>query len=696
MKLRISFLLFPLIALATQPARAGGPTDDEVKSAIERGISFLRDQQEPGGSWSYTFNHDHRLGITALAGLALLENGVERDDPAIHEAQAVVRELAPASNQTYDIALAILFLARIQPGSQGPNDDLIQRLGRRLAAGQCQPGMWAYLVPSMPAESGGGRSRTTRQRLVQALIGGGPGDNSNTQFALLGLWAASRHGADVNGALAAIDAHFRDSQADDGRWGYQLGGGGSQAMNCAGLIGLAIAASRPERAERETARARGAALAADDVFKKGLAVVAREARDIDPNSDIYYLWSLERVCVALGLRELDGLDWYARGASELLRRQSANGSWPAGRWGTMPSTCLALLFLRKANLAFEIDRVLKLPGTARDRVAKTVEKPEADPEPSGGPDVTVKVRQVEEKQFPEVTLDFEVKRGDGTPILDARQTDFRVTEFGRDVPTLRFRGPRSTEARPTTIVLVVDRSQSMEEEDRIGGLKKAVASFLESIPSGSEVAVIAFGSEVDLICDFTSDRGKILKAVHALTPGGATRYYDAVAEAIRRLSPKSGRRAVLALTDGEDTFSRSATLDSVILDARRAGLPVHTLGLGSDDEIESDALRKLAADTRGQYFSARQSDQLRAIYEELARDLGQSYSLSYRTDRPLPDGTLRPIRIYYRASQAAGEAEVFIRGMVVPQAGWERLFLGLVGLLLVLAILPGVLTRRAA
>src|SRR5262249_25023208 len=163
---------------------------------------------------------------------------------------------------------------------------------------------------------------------------------------------------DSNAALEAIDGHFRSTRDDEGRWGYTPGEAGRDAMTCAGLMGLAIAAARPALAERQTARARGAALAADPAFADALPAVSRDARGIGGRSDVYYLWSLERVCVALGLRDLDGLDWYAAGARELLRRQRLDGSWPEGRWGSLPNTCLALLFLRRANLAFELDRVL--------------------------------------------------------------------------------------------------------------------------------------------------------------------------------------------------------------------------------------------------------------------------------------------------------------------------------------------------
>ena len=96
---------------------------------------------------------------------------------------------------------------------------------------------------------------------------------------------------------------------------------------------------------------------------------------------------------------------------------------------------------------------------------------------------------------------------------------------------------------PTTVVLVVDRSLSMEEEDRIGSLKQAVATFMKGLPHGSRVAVVAFGSEVETICPFTSDAQQVQEAVNALQPAGATRYYDAVAESLGMLEKESGRRA---------------------------------------------------------------------------------------------------------------------------------------------------------
>ena len=70
--------------------------------------------------------------------------------------------------------------------------------------------------------------------------------------------------------------------------------------------------------------------------------------------------------------------------------------------------------------------------------------------------------------------------------------------------------------------------------------------------------------------------------------------------------------------------------------------------------------------------------------------------LTYQTDRTLPDGTLRPIRVSYRGGRSGGEAAVFIPGMVVPAGGWSPLFLGLTALLGALLFLPSYIIRRTA
>jgi VWFA-related protein len=302
-----------------------------------------------------------------------------------------------------------------------------------------------------------------------------------------------------------------------------------------------------------------------------------------------------------------------------------------------------------------------------------------------GPKVVI--TQPDESKFPQIQVYFELRNPDGSFVRDANRGDFRVTEDGQDRPILGFDSPVTVVTQPTTIVLVLDRSGSMREDDKITSLKRAVMTFLDGLPEGSKIAVLAFGSDLRVVCPFTTDLDQVRNAVTRIEPGGATRYFDAVDRALQLLEEQSGRRAVLAMTDGQDTESR-LTIKQVITRAQKLNLPVHTLGLGEGDSIDTKSLDQLAEKTRGQSYRARDADSLKVIYQELAERLGSTYSLTYQTDRKIPDGTLRPIKLFYAKSESAAESAVFIPGMVVPAPGWSRLFLLLIGGLGFLAMLP--------
>ena len=682
----------------------------------------MRNAQEADGTWNFTHSHQHRLGMTALAGLALMENGIAADDPAILAAKQAVEHLAVTSNQTYDLALAILFLARQGPARKGSSDEV--------------------LPPGVPA--GGGRSgrmldlqRTDEERAAGEDIGPRSDVAASRRAAsarspdrtgtatirtpsshLLGLWAAGRNAFDADLALESIDRHFRSTQQSDGGWGYRQGTPGSHAMSCAGLMGLAMAAARPGLAERQTARSRGAALAADPAFQAALQAVSRDARTINEHSDIYYLWSLERVCVALGLRLLDGFDWYAAGARILLDQQQPDGSLAARPVGgvsehlpcrcsssarpTSPSSSTACsAFPGRPSPWRRLARGAATVTVGNRRRTRSGAAGRARMIPGPGAELrenTVVVTGASQQAFPRIAVQFEVRRPDGSFLVDATRAGFPGHRGGQGGAVCStFRHPRRTEAIPTTIVLVVDRSLSMEEEDRIGSLKQAVSSFLEKLPEGSRIAVVAFGSEVARICPFTTDREQVRSAVSRLRPGGATRFYDAVAEALELLDRETGRRAVLALTDGEDTFSQSADLDSSIAsaaEARPAGLHPRPGDRGGDRERRPEADGHL--DPRPVLPGPQRRTSSGRSTRPSPPASAPATPWSTRATAASPTAPSAPSSSSTAAAARPAETAVFIPGMVVPAAGWSTLFLFLIVLLTGLACLPAWLRRRAA
>jgi hypothetical protein len=409
--------------------------DEDIQKAIRRGVACVRGGQSIGGTWLYS-----EIGATALAGLTLVECGVPADDPVVQNAAAAVRTSLPRLDTTYSLSLSILFLDRLGDKGDAP---LIEALAKRLIAGQDRTGGWTYTCPIPGGDDEARRLETVAQRRNELVgrrdlpkvgpgapgargpggtaeerrisppppppgggPGGGPGgappgagwgnwlggDNSNAQFAILGLWVAGRHGVNVEEALAKGEAHFRRSQNADAGWGYAYAAPESSAsMTCAGLLGLAFGHGAAEVArERKGGQGRKRDVSDDPAIKNGLTalstVIGRPVGNTRPGeipklgqaagNAYYFLWSLDRVAVAYGLETIGGKDWYRWGAEILLSSQQPDGSWKGDYERGYADTCFALLFLRRSNLAQDLSAALR--GRVRDP-GKVTLRVEADP-----------------------------------------------------------------------------------------------------------------------------------------------------------------------------------------------------------------------------------------------------------------------------------------------------------------------------
>jgi hypothetical protein len=393
-----------LLGLAFPAAR--GVEQADVNRAIARGVAHLRTIQGGGGSWPYQDS-----GATSLAALTLMECGVAADDPAIVRAAAYLRQDSVKLTHTYSISLAILFFDRLGDVRDVP---LLESLMVRLMAGQGADGGWSYNCPPIadsevrrlsthvtrrnelrtgPALPAGKRSMADLPPEVQrqvAAAGGGIGgfgsDNSNTQFGVLALWVGRKYGLPVDAALGRVGARFRVSQKPNGTWGYVSGptapgvpmlvdpaGGAtsSAAMTCAGAISIAVAHGVTFDPDN---RGPKPDLSRDLALQRALVALGQSIGEpggkVPPIGEgngkaYYFLWSVERVCVALNLDRLGGKDWYNWGAEILLGNQQQDGSWRGEYGNSGADTCFALLFLKRANLARDLSANLKAGLQAR-------------------------------------------------------------------------------------------------------------------------------------------------------------------------------------------------------------------------------------------------------------------------------------------------------------------------------------------
>jgi hypothetical protein len=404
-----------VVAACITPA-ARGVEKAEVDKAVERGVKALQGMMGGGVSG--------RRGMTALAAVTLLECDVPPTDKGIQKAAEHVRTEVIGTDEVYTISTAIFFLDRLGDPIDEP---LLEALTVRLLSGQIENGGWTYnTAPVPPGEKERleehykqakekkvvpKRSVTARdlppdlqQRLLQmrplAVNTVGYGDHSNTQFAILATWVGRRHGVPVDLALARVDAHFRKGQSLDGGWGYSPDNTQSDfvttpAMTCAGVLGLSVAHGMVLMTGKPLGpEARPVLDPVRDVNLR--AALARIARNVgDPPSvkkvpvpklvgnDIYFLWSLERIMVAMDLEKIGGKDWFNWGAEILIANQQADGRWSAEYGGIGADTCFALLFLRRANLAGDLTDLLRKKAGAF--ILKSGGPNDKDPKPPDDP-----------------------------------------------------------------------------------------------------------------------------------------------------------------------------------------------------------------------------------------------------------------------------------------------------------------------
>ncbi|MCB0069396.1 MAG: VWA domain-containing protein, partial [Caldilineaceae bacterium] len=213
------------------------------------------------------------------------------------------------------------------------------------------------------------------------------------------------------------------------------------------------------------------------------------------------------------------------------------------------------------------------------------------------------IMYVDESNFPEVTVYLAVNDDAGQPILGLEQADFTLREDGKPVDITAFVGAGGG---ATSTVLVIDQSGSMGDDDKMSGAIRAAQGYMDFLNVGRDrLGIIVFSdwslplAPLDVVTD--SGRAVLRGLLGALFPLAGTEFYAATIEGVKQLEGVSGRRVVLALTDGRDN-SGQARLQQAIDAALAANTPIYVVGLGSD--VDRDGLQRLATATNGQvYFS---------------------------------------------------------------------------------------------
>ncbi|MEW5975983.1 MAG: VWA domain-containing protein [Acidobacteriota bacterium] len=253
----------------------------------------------------------------------------------------------------------------------------------------------------------------------------------------------------------------------------------------------------------------------------------------------------------------------------------------------------------------------------------------------------------------EASLYLTVEQGDKL-IGGLREEHFRLTEEDR-ARTFRLEKPET----PASVALLVEHSRSswLYYNDIV----RAVQGFLDAAPEGNWYALATFSHEVEVAADFTRQKGKIGEAYAGLAPPtwNEVDTFDAVSWMLDTMSRMNGRRVLIVIGSGLDSFS-ARTLEDVQKKLESTNVVVFCVGVGSMlrgsyepylgssarlDLLRAESFFKMLADKSGgqawfPLFESAFSDVLRGIMQMLEFQ----YKLVYDSQFPA-DGKFHKLKV---------------------------------------------------
>jgi VWFA-related protein len=247
-------------------------------------------------------------------------------------------------------------------------------------------------------------------------------------------------------------------------------------------------------------------------------------------------------------------------------------------------------------------------------------------------------------------------------VTDLKQDDFKVSEDGQPQQIAFF----SKEVTlPITLALLLDTSGS--EQYMLPSIQDAGGRFIERVlRKGDETLVMSFDSDVDLLSDFTDDRGQIDRAIRKArinvpsagsignNPGPVgsrqitgTALYDAIYLACNeKLNTEAGRKAIVIVTDAQDEGSK-VRLEEAVEAAQRTDTVVHIL-LVADPHFgggNGGVAHKITDETGGRTISVNSEKHLAAAFDQISEELRSQYTLGYYPTNATHDGKFRKIKV---------------------------------------------------
>lgn len=246
--------------------------------------------------------------------------------------------------------------------------------------------------------------------------------------------------------------------------------------------------------------------------------------------------------------------------------------------------------------------------------------------PASADEYSVDIVSLDESAFPSLGAVVNVLDAAGRPVPGLTGDSFQARVGGEPARIDDLRTALDSDVS-LAVALVVDVSGSMEGEP-LAQARLAAAEFVQGLSPQDSVAVITFSDSVSLVQDFTADKEAVIRAIDGLAALGNTALYQAAADAAARAAAApSPRRVIILLSDGVDYGGMSSvTRDDSIAAVSAAGVPIYTIGLGT--EIDREYLTAVAQASRARFLETPTAEGLSQLYSEIGDVLRSQYVLT--------------------------------------------------------------------
>jgi VWFA-related protein len=236
--------------------------------------------------------------------------------------------------------------------------------------------------------------------------------------------------------------------------------------------------------------------------------------------------------------------------------------------------------------------------------------------------------QVDTSACPAVKSIISVTDASGQPVTGLTTSNFCLSEDGTSQSITV--APASSSGGNLFVAIDIDNTGSLGST-AFADEEAAAKALIALLGSSDQAAIYGFTGAVELVQNFTSSKTALNAAIDAYPykSGGSTNFFDAVYASLTNTAAKTGRKAVIAMTDGLDNSS-SHTEQQLIDYARQLGVPVITIGFGAAD---ASVLQDIATQTGGSYYDSASSSNLQQILQLIGSVLNNQYVVSYTSSR---------------------------------------------------------------